>query len=115
MMTAGMALLYTLDINSSKARYVGAEVLLGVAVGFGNQIPMMAVQGLSKFEDVASSTGIMFSKYSPLKVPNPIIQGFPTDSVASGSIRQCCLFYRSGPIHFCQSHAADIEGYCPLP
>jgi MFS transporter, DHA2 family, glioxin efflux transporter len=62
-MTAGMALLYTLDINSSKARYIGTEVLVGFAVGFGNQIPMTAVQGLSKAEDVASSTGIMFSKY----------------------------------------------------
>lgn len=62
LMTAGMALLYTLDIDSSKARYVGAEVLLGFAVGFGNQVPMMAVQGLAKLEDVASSTGIMFSK-----------------------------------------------------
>ena len=61
-MTAGMALLYTLEIDSSKARYIGAEVLLGFGVGFGNQIPMTAVQGLSKPEDVASSTGIMFSK-----------------------------------------------------
>ena len=68
MMTAGMALLYTLDINSSKARYVGAEVLLGFAVGFGNQIPMTAVQGLSKLEDVASSTGIVFSKYYSIRI-----------------------------------------------
>lgn len=63
MMTAGMALLYTLGIDSSKARYVGSEILLGFGVGFGNQIPMMAVQGLSKPEDVETSTGIMFSKY----------------------------------------------------
>ena len=63
LMTAGMALLYTLDEKSSKARYVGSEVLLGFAVGFGNQIPMTAVQGLSKPDDVASSTGIMFSMY----------------------------------------------------
>ncbi|KAL8660349.1 MAG: hypothetical protein Q9202_006620 [Teloschistes flavicans] len=60
MMTAGMALLYTLDINSSKARYIGPQVLLGFGVGFGNQIPMTAVQGLAKLEDVASTTGIMF-------------------------------------------------------
>ncbi|MCJ1382751.1 hypothetical protein MMC17_005864 [Xylographa soralifera] len=63
-MTAGMALLYTLDIDSSKARYIGAEVLLGFGVGFGNQIPMTAVQGLSKPEDVTSSTGIMFMAQS---------------------------------------------------
>ncbi|MCJ1312678.1 dynein heavy chain [Agyrium rufum] len=62
--TAGMALLYTLDIDSSKARYVGAEVLLGFAVGLGNQVPMIAVQGFSKPADVASSTGIMFMALS---------------------------------------------------
>ena len=70
-MTAGMALLYTLDIDSSKARYVGSEILLGFGVGFGNQIPMMAVQGLSKPEDAASSTGIMFSEYYLIKTSNP--------------------------------------------
>lgn len=61
-MTAGMALLYTLNINSSKAWYIGAEVLFGFGLGFGNQVPMTAVQGFSKPENVASSTGIMFSK-----------------------------------------------------
>lgn len=65
LMTAGMALLYTLDINSSQAWYIGAEVLFGFGLGFGNQVPMTAVQGLSKPEDVASSTGIMMSKFCP--------------------------------------------------
>ncbi|KAI9710932.1 MAG: dynein heavy chain [Bogoriella megaspora] len=60
LMTAGMAILYTLDLNSSKARYIGGEVLFGFGVGLGNQIPIMVVQGLSKPEDVPSSTGIMF-------------------------------------------------------
>ncbi|RAO74259.1 uncharacterized protein BHQ10_010271 [Talaromyces amestolkiae] len=64
LMTAGMALLYTLDIDSSKARYIGPQVLFGFGVGFGNQIPMMAVQGLSKQEDVPSITGIMFMALS---------------------------------------------------
>ena len=116
LMTAGMALLYTLEINSSKARYVGAEILLGSAVGFGNQIPMMAVQGLSKFEDVASSTGIMFSKYYLSSRRIQSYKGFPpTDSVSSGPIRQCRLFYRSGPVYLCQPLVADIGGHCPLP
>ena len=69
-MTAGMALLYSLDIDSSKARYVGSEILLGFGIGFGNQIPMMTVQGFSKPEDVASSTGIMFSKYCLINTSN---------------------------------------------
>ncbi|KAK3317570.1 MFS gliotoxin efflux transporter glia [Cercophora scortea] len=60
LMTAGMSLLYTLTTDSSKAWYVGAEVLFGFGLGFGNTIPMTAVQGLSKPENVASSTGLMF-------------------------------------------------------
>ena len=63
LMTAGMALLYSLNIDSSQAWYVGAEVLFGFGLGFGNQVPMTAVQGLSKPENVPSSTAIMFSKY----------------------------------------------------
>jgi Na+/melibiose symporter-like transporter len=68
-MTAGMALIYILDIDSSQAMYIGAEVLFGFGVGICNQIPMTAVQGFSKFEDVSSATGIMVSKYilSPCK------------------------------------------------
>jgi MFS transporter, DHA2 family, glioxin efflux transporter len=62
LMTAGMSLLYTLDVNSSQARYIGPQVLFGFGVGLGNQIPMTAVQGFSKPEDVANSTGIMLSK-----------------------------------------------------
>ncbi|KAK2738431.1 dynein heavy chain [Onygenales sp. PD_40] len=58
-MTAGMALVYILDVESSKAKYIGAEVLFGFGIGMSNQIPMTAVQGFSKPEDVASATGIM--------------------------------------------------------
>lgn len=62
-MTAGAALIYTLDVSSSKAMYVGAEVLFGFGIGLCNQVPMTAVQGFSKPEDVSSATGIMVSKY----------------------------------------------------
>lgn len=65
-MTAGMALIYILDVDSSKAMYIGAEVLFGFGVGICNQIPMTAVQGFSKLEDVSSATGIMVSKYIPI-------------------------------------------------
>ncbi|KAF2679050.1 MFS gliotoxin efflux transporter glia [Lentithecium fluviatile CBS 122367] len=59
LMVAGMALFYTLEVDSSQAMYVGAEVLFGFGIGLGNQIPMTAVQGFSKPEDVANNTGIM--------------------------------------------------------
>ncbi|KAJ9142482.1 putative MFS transporter [Pleurostoma richardsiae] len=57
--TAGAALLYTLDVNSSKARYIGPQVIFGLGIGLGNQVPMTALQGLSSPEDVAPITGIM--------------------------------------------------------
>ncbi|KAF2813563.1 MFS gliotoxin efflux transporter glia [Mytilinidion resinicola] len=59
LMVAGTALLYTMDVDSSKARYIGPQVLFGFGLGLGNQIPMTAVQGFSKPEDVANSTGVM--------------------------------------------------------
>ena len=62
--TAGMALFYTLEVDSTKARYIGPQVLFGFGLGFGNQIPITAVQGLSKPEDMASSSGIILSKFS---------------------------------------------------
>ncbi|KAE8419487.1 major facilitator superfamily domain-containing protein [Aspergillus pseudocaelatus] len=58
-MTAGMALIYILDIDSSQAIYIGAEVLFGFGVGICNQVPMTAVQGFSALEEVSSATGIM--------------------------------------------------------
>ncbi|KAH9843464.1 MFS Mycotoxin efflux transport protein (either gliotoxin or aflatoxin) [Teratosphaeria destructans] len=57
--TAGTALLYTLEVDSSLARYVGPQVLAGFGLGLGNQVPMTAVQGLSKPEDMTSSSGII--------------------------------------------------------
>lgn len=61
-MTAGTTLLYTMDINASKARYIGPQVLFGFGVGLGNQVPITAVQSFSKPEDVPSSTSILISK-----------------------------------------------------
>lgn len=62
--TAGAALLYTLDLDSSKARYIGPQIMFGFGLGLGSQIPMTALQAFSKPENVASTTGIMLSKYN---------------------------------------------------
>lgn len=63
--TAGAALMYTLDTHSSKARYIGPQVLLGFGIGLGNQVPMTSVQSFSKPEDIASTTSIMLSESCP--------------------------------------------------
>ncbi|KAK9482896.1 hypothetical protein V1527DRAFT_454593 [Lipomyces starkeyi] len=36
---AGAALLYALDIDSSKARYIGPQVLFGIGISLGSQVP----------------------------------------------------------------------------
>lgn len=60
----GAALLYTLDVDSSKAWYIGPQVIFGLGIGIGNQVPMMTLQTFSKPENVASTTGVMLSKYT---------------------------------------------------
>lgn len=60
--TAGAALLYTLNADSSKARYIGPQVIFGFGIGLGNQVPMISVTSFSKPENVASITSIMLSK-----------------------------------------------------
>ncbi|KAK7993176.1 hypothetical protein PG989_006557 [Apiospora arundinis] len=57
--TAGAALLYTLEVDSSLARYIGPQVLFGLGIGLGNQVPMTALQSFSKPEDIASTTAVM--------------------------------------------------------
>lgn len=58
----GAALVYTLDQGSSRSMYLGSQVLLGLGIGVGNQLPMTAVQGFSAPEDLASNTGVVLSK-----------------------------------------------------
>ncbi|USP76463.1 MFS gliotoxin efflux transporter GliA [Curvularia clavata] len=59
-MTAGMGLIYILDVNSPKSKYIGAQIPFGFGIGLCNQVPMTAVQGFSKPDEVASATGIMW-------------------------------------------------------
>lgn len=57
--TAGTALLYTIEVGSSKGRYIGSEVIVGFGIGIGCQIPLVVLQNFSKSEDIASITGIV--------------------------------------------------------
>jgi hypothetical protein len=69
--TAGAALLYTLDTDSSLARYIGPQILFGVGIGLGNQVPMTALQSFSKPQDIPSTTAIMLSTF-PLRPLNDL-------------------------------------------
>ncbi|OKL55329.1 hypothetical protein UA08_09368 [Talaromyces atroroseus] len=57
--TVGAALLYTVDINSSKSRYLGPQVIFGFGIGLGCQVPLMVLQSFTSAEDVASVTSII--------------------------------------------------------
>ncbi len=61
--TLGSALLYTLDVDSSKGWYIGAQIPLGVGLGFAYQVPVIAVQGFSKPEHAGIMTGALFGVY----------------------------------------------------
>lgn len=58
----GAIILYEMDINTSKAWYVGAQIPFGLGIGLGNQVPVTALQSFSKPEHVAATMGIIFSQ-----------------------------------------------------
>ncbi|KAI9675996.1 MAG: hypothetical protein M1817_000739 [Caeruleum heppii] len=57
--TVGAGLLYTLDLDSSTAAYVGYQVIVGVGVGTSIQIPVIAAQALSDLVDLPCVTAII--------------------------------------------------------
>ncbi|KUL92547.1 hypothetical protein ZTR_02653 [Talaromyces verruculosus] len=62
--TIGAALLYTVDLDSSRARYIGPQVIFGFGIGLGCQVPLMALQSFTPAEDIASVTSIIVTMNS---------------------------------------------------
>lgn len=108
--TAGAALLYTMDVDTSKARYLGPQVLFGIGIGLGNQVPMTTLQSFSKPENVASTTGIMLSeswKTSP-SLMRPMSDSRLT--LASVQCHQRCIFCHSSTISLREPATQDTFG-----
>lgn len=59
--TLGAALLWAMDVDTSKAWYIGAQVPFGLGIGLGNQVPVTVLQAFASAEDVAATTGIIFT------------------------------------------------------
>jgi hypothetical protein len=59
----GAALIYCIDVNTSKAWYIGAQIPFGLGIGLGNQVPVTALQGFATPETVAATMGVAFSEY----------------------------------------------------
>ena len=60
--TVGAGLIYSLDGNSSSAKYLGYQAILGVGMGLGIQVPMIAMQALSDPADMGPNTAIILCK-----------------------------------------------------
>ncbi|KAG0645789.1 putative efflux pump gsfJ [Hyphodiscus hymeniophilus] len=57
--TIGVGLLYTLTIGSSSAKWIGYQVLTGLGLGLGFQIPVSAVQATLPQIDIPSGSAII--------------------------------------------------------
>jgi hypothetical protein len=66
--TLGAALIYSLDVDSSKAWFIGSQIPFGFGIGLGNQVPMTALQSFANPADLSVIMGIVFSRlpYIPL-------------------------------------------------
>lgn len=66
--TVAAGLIYTFDIGTGSDKWIGYQVLAGLAWGVGIQAPMVGTQGTSKESDLASKTAILLCKspQSPL-------------------------------------------------
>ncbi|KAK1493568.1 major facilitator superfamily transporter [Colletotrichum cuscutae] len=57
--TVGAGLLYTLDIGTGSDKWIGYQVLAGLAWGAAFQVPIIAVQGTVSESDLASATAVL--------------------------------------------------------
>jgi hypothetical protein len=58
----GIIFFYEMQIDTSKAWYVGAQIPFGLGIGLGNQAPVTALQAFAKPTEVAATVGIIFSQ-----------------------------------------------------
>lgn len=56
--TVGAGLLYTLDIGTSSAHWIGYQALTGIGIGLSIQVPIIANQAFVKMSEISSVTAI---------------------------------------------------------
>lgn len=61
--TVGVGLLYTLTIGSSSAKWIGYQVLTGLGLGLGFQVPVSAVQATLPQIDIPSGSAMIICEY----------------------------------------------------
>lgn len=59
LLTIGSGLIYTLDIGTSSAKYIGFQILVGAGNGICSQIPLITSIAFAKPEDTAITTALV--------------------------------------------------------
>lgn len=59
LMSIGVGLLSTLEVDSGHAKWIGYQIIYGFGVGFGMQQPIIAAQTVLKLEDVPVGTSLI--------------------------------------------------------
>jgi len=62
--TVAAGLIYTFNVGTGSDKWIGYQVLAGLAWGAGFQVPMIAVQGRSDEADLAPATAILLCKFT---------------------------------------------------
>ena len=57
--TIGSGLIFTLDIDSPSSKWIGYQVLVGIGLGIGFQVPVIAAQATSDPSDLSSATAMI--------------------------------------------------------
>lgn len=59
----GAGLIHSLAINASAGEYLGYQAVMGLGLGLGIQVPMIAIQAISDPADLGPNTAIILCKY----------------------------------------------------
>jgi MFS transporter, DHA2 family, glioxin efflux transporter len=62
-MTVGSATIYTLDVKSRAAHYIGYQILAGIGGGLVIQLPVIVGQAIAARVDVAVTVAITLCKH----------------------------------------------------
>jgi predicted MFS family arabinose efflux permease len=62
--TVSAGLFYTLSIDTSTGKWIGYQILQGMAMGIAFQVTIMVAQAKSRPEDISSVTAIIFCKHT---------------------------------------------------
>ena len=109
--TIGAGLLYTLDIGTGSAHWIGYQVLAGLGWGAGFQIPIIVGQGTADPADIAPVTAIIVCKLYPMR-PFRVWTIEITVGISLPNCR-CCVPFGSGAGGVRQPDSRHSSDKCP--